>query len=325
MIARPYAVKKLQGNRSLWKQMPSSAYTQYVFEAGVINGKVYCPAGVYNEGYTNVTRVYDPKAKAWSTAADITTSRQGASTAVVNGFMYVIGGIKLGNVYQNLNECYNPVLNSWSSKTVMTAAKELAFCAAVGTKIYMIGGFNGAAVSTNYCYDTVADSWSTKTAMTAAKYSGGCIVYGAKIYCISGYNASAIDSTVYCYDTLADSWSTKTAIPTAVYNIQGQAQRIGKYVYILGGYNSSPTPINTIQRYDIEADKWTTDGTMPVSRHSAASTIVDDELYIIGGADASSAVATLYKNTFKQDADYLINPAVSMLSHTDNRAFKGVG
>ena len=100
-------------------------------------------------------------------------------TAVVDGKIYVIGGLKNETSPLNVLEVYDPVTDSWDAKTPMPTARGTFGCAAVDGKIYAIGG--GVVGSINQSivevYDPVTDSWDTKTPMPTAR-SGCCSLYG---------------------------------------------------------------------------------------------------------------------------------------------------
>jgi hypothetical protein len=60
----------------------------------------------------NLNRIYDPATDEWSTGASIKTSRYGLSVAVVDDFLYAIGGGD-GLVIVRSNEVYNPQADLW--------------------------------------------------------------------------------------------------------------------------------------------------------------------------------------------------------------------
>jgi N-acetylneuraminic acid mutarotase len=63
----------------------------------VLNGKVYAIGGFSKgvSGYPGLTTVdvYDPTTDTWTTAPDMPTGRWGAYTGVVDGKIYVFGGL----------------------------------------------------------------------------------------------------------------------------------------------------------------------------------------------------------------------------------------
>ena len=59
------------------------------------------------------------------------------------------------------------------------------------------------------------------------------------------------------------------------------ANFINETLYAVGGSSDKPLPTN--EAYDPSANAWTHKASMPTSRHHAASSVIDGELYVIGG------------------------------------------
>jgi hypothetical protein len=78
------------------------------------------------------------------------------SSSVVNGIIYVIGGINGERAFSTV-EAYDPATDTWTGKTSMPEVRGMFATSVVGGKIYAIGGNNaghGAVMSTVYEYDT---------------------------------------------------------------------------------------------------------------------------------------------------------------------------
>jgi hypothetical protein len=92
-------------------------------------------------GMLCMTSISFPQDNAWTTKTDMPTARSGHSTCVVNGMIYVIGGVEdAESTTISTVEEYDPETNSWTTKTRMPTARYLLSIRAVNDKIYEIGG-----------------------------------------------------------------------------------------------------------------------------------------------------------------------------------------
>ena len=99
----------------------------------------------------------------WKTKASMPTPKYFVSAAVMNGKIYVIGGVNaIGSV--NTVEEYDPVTNVWTSMPSMSTARNPS-ASSVGNKIYVIGGGVGVYLTLVEEYDPVTNIWVTKADM----------------------------------------------------------------------------------------------------------------------------------------------------------------
>ncbi|MBC8229599.1 hypothetical protein H8E77_08645, partial [bacterium] len=109
----------------------------------------------------------------WTRKANMPTTRNRHSSCVVDGKIYVFGGI--GGFWWNIAsvELYDPATDTWTKKTDMPIPKHgFAICVLDGI-IYVIAGVNPAmsACSIVEAYDPAADTWEKKAnTLTARGY-----------------------------------------------------------------------------------------------------------------------------------------------------------
>ena len=93
---------------------------------------------------------------------------------------------------------------------------------------------------------------------------------------------------VYEYDPRTDKWTKKRPMALPSHHVAFTEFR-GK-IYAFGGFvlpESGPpgwTPINNAWEYDPAADTWQALAPMPSKRGSSLAAVVDDRIYVIGGA-----------------------------------------
>ena len=102
------------------------------FAVAVYNDKIYCIGGTIgtiggNNEYVGNNEVYDPSTDTWQTEASMPTPRADLSANVVNGKIYLIGGMEYSSkspyyVETNITEVYDPSTNTWSTAASMPLA-----------------------------------------------------------------------------------------------------------------------------------------------------------------------------------------------------------
>jgi N-acetylneuraminic acid mutarotase len=181
--------------------------------ACTVDGKIYAfggvTAGVPGAKWNpSALEVYDPATDTWATRSSMITPTCMAGACVVNGKIYVMGGVPGGLLEDpaiSIVQEYDPATDTWTPKANMPTARSGLSLSAVGGRVYAIGGgtFGGATFSTVEEYDPAADTWTTRPDMPTARLCLSTAVVNGRIYAIGGardwYPASGM-STVEEYD-----------------------------------------------------------------------------------------------------------------------------
>jgi N-acetylneuraminic acid mutarotase len=242
----------------------------------------------------------------WQERIPMPTKRCATGAVVIDGKIYVIGGLKTEDIALSNLEVYDPLTNVWIEKTPMPTARGDCGCAVVGGKIYMIGGVNPDVVATVEVYDPATDRWTTKKPLPAARGHVTACAVGTKIYVIGGSEQSEdLDlwsglNKVEEYDTETDSWKTKENMPSSRWGLSSCL--INGKIYTIGGnqYPNQPGTVNTVEVYDPAQDTWTSKQSMPTARYSLSCSLVNGKIYAIGGWLGSSG-GPLYSQVEEYD------------------------
>ncbi|MCX6928046.1 MAG: hypothetical protein NT154_33270 [Verrucomicrobia bacterium] len=148
--------------------------------AGAVDGKIYvlggCGSG-WNVDGADVTDVdvYDPATDTWTKKGEMRSPRAMAAAAVVNGKIYVFGGI-VGNLSGSpvsTADMYDPATDTWKPIRGFVGSGSLQGC-----------------LSRTDVYDPTTDTWQTGPGMRKAKcFMGASLVIG-KIYIVGGDDAA---------------------------------------------------------------------------------------------------------------------------------------
>ncbi|QUF64230.1 Kelch repeat-containing protein [Bacillus atrophaeus] len=275
----------------------------------------------------------------WKERADLPEPRVGASSGVVDGKIYVIGGsTEKQGTYGNQTFVYDPKTNEWTRKTDMPTERGGAATVTVDGKIYVMGGSsNDGVVKTVEVYDLKKDTWEKSDDLPFEKKVPSYRIYaeaiGKKIYVIAYENPT--HATTYSYDLETKKWEKKQKLSYEVTG--GSTAVIDNKLYILGGTHYIP---QIVYVYDPENDSWTKNGkgftagyysalvykgkilmtggvnriklydpksesvtavTNPKApyRMAHSSAIIDDTLYVIGGREETSSFTGNASSKFK--------------------------
>jgi N-acetylneuraminic acid mutarotase len=128
-----------------WVTLEGAGIRMDAVAAG-IGGKLYLAGGM-DELYLGVEalNVYDPATNTWTWKADMPLRLRAMARAVVNGKLYVAGGVE--SPWDDLTDrivadllIYNPATDRWTRKAPMPTKRYGAAGAAAGGNFFVIGG-----------------------------------------------------------------------------------------------------------------------------------------------------------------------------------------
>jgi N-acetylneuraminic acid mutarotase len=213
----------------------------------------------------------------WETLAPMPTARQELAAAVLDGKIYVIGGLNGKLASTATVEVYNPNTNSWSTARSIPAATNHNSAATAAGKLYAFAT-NGLQA---YVYDAAADAWSTVAPMNFQHGGTAAVaVIDGKIYVAGGINDSNATNAVEVYDPAANTWTVRAPMSVPRHHTAGAAIN-GKF-YVVAGRGSTNAP-TALEVYDPATNSWATRAPMPTGRSGVAAAAVNGELWVFGG------------------------------------------
>jgi len=253
----------------------------------MVNGIVYVVGGQNATGVLATMEAYDPISNTWTTKTSMPTARTGAGAGVINGIIYVAGGLNNaspGMVVVTV-EAYDPTTNAWTTKAPMPTARHGLGVGVVNGILYAVGGAanndGSGFLNVVEAYDPSTNTWTTKAPMPTARQGFAEVgVVNGILYAIGGYNG-AILQTVEAYNPGTDTWTTRTSMPTARY-FPGVGVLNGT-IYVAGGTISGPDNLTTLEAYNPGTDTWTNESPMPTGRYGMIMETVGGSLYAVGG------------------------------------------
>jgi N-acetylneuraminic acid mutarotase len=277
---------------SPWKAAPPMPTGRLQLVAATVNGIIYAIGGYSpaTGGPLRTVEAYDPAGStlvAWKPKAKLPGARVSSSgAAVINGKIYVAGGLNSSNVATKSLYVYNPASDSWATKAAMPVASAFGAAATINGKLYVFTPYYAGKGPFLHRYDPSTNTWSKRATPLHPHAWPAAGVIDGKLYVAGGYYGGLATAELDVYDPGSNSWTTKKSMPAA----RGyMASRVlnGK-LYALGGSNGGQ-PLAKVERYDPASDSWSTIASMPTARSHLAAAMSDGILYAVGGLGAPSA------------------------------------
>ena len=218
----------------------------------------------------------------WESRPPLQVKRQELGAAVLNGLVYVPGGLDANGNAVAVVERYDPATRQWQFKASMPATLHHFAMAAARGRLYVLGGYVSAFSGTIAVreYDPVTDAWTTKAPLPRARGAMVGVTIGEKIYVVGGVvpGVGAVGELTV-YDPLTDAHQTLAPMPTPREHLAAAA--VGGLLYVAGGRASSL--FDALEIYDPQTNQWRTGPRLPTARGGNGASWLDGKLLVIGG------------------------------------------
>ena len=287
------------------------------------NGYVYYIGG-NNTSNVAQTTVYSAKLNSdgtvgtWSTltSTPLPSARMRATATVVNGYVYVLGGLDASStatqtVY-SAKLFADGTIGNWSTTNQMPTVRRGGSTITANGYIYYVGGQDNAGTpNTNVYYakanpDGTISGWTmSPTVIPQARYNTAATTANGYMYILGGTNSSNVQQTTVYYaklngDGTIGSWTTASN-PLPAARAESSAVVMNGYVYMLGGADTL-SYVSTALYARLNADgsigTWSTAANgMAANRASAGGFVSNGYMYMVGGYNGSTGVATVTHTT----------------------------
>lgn len=163
--------------------------------------------------------------------------------------------------------------------------------------VYLAGGAEGAASEVNLTdsYTLSTDTWATLANMPDSAVGARAAVVGGVAYVIGGYENPNVKDLCRRYDIASDTWLANATAMTAV-RAYPFMEAIGGYIYVAGGVDAAFNDTDTLYRYDVAGDSWSTLTAMPDSYSRGSSCVYKGKMYVLGGFKNDALLTTGINN-----------------------------
>jgi N-acetylneuraminic acid mutarotase len=156
-----------------WTTFTSMHHPRNHHRAVAIGARLFVFGGDSDNSGTLVAlpEAYTTDTDSWADLAPMPTPRDDVAVAVLNGFIYVIGGRSALSPAVTVVERYDPLNNVWSTTAPLPAPLRHQNAATINGRIYVAGGYPGSgspSAASVYFYDPASNTWTPGPAMPFA-------------------------------------------------------------------------------------------------------------------------------------------------------------
>lgn len=229
-----------------------------------------------------------PSALTWQAVAAAPTSRQEVAGAVVDGRIWVVGGLTANDATTKV-EAYDPSADRWTAGPDLPLALHHLAVVAYRNEVVVVGGFGRGASD---LYDRPSDrvlalrngAWVDLPRLRRPRGAAATAVAGDRLVVVGGRDDDGLIGPTEVFDGTA--WSDRAAIPTPRDHLAATAD--GQAVYAVGGRALDPNRMfPALERYDPTRDAWESLPAMPTPRGGLAVSVLGGRLVATGGESAS--------------------------------------
>jgi serine/threonine-protein kinase PknK len=279
-----------------WAGLPDMATPRHGMAVAAVNKSVYAIGGSTEIGDARLTSTAEalklaPRklqpAPQWRTLPDAPTARLMMAGTVLDGKIWVIGGLKQGTALQ-IVQSYDPQTGSWQSEPPLPIPLHHAVAVSYRGEVVVIGGASDdIAQASNKVFVLRGNTWQELPSLKHARAAPGAGVIGDKIVVVGGQNNKQIVAQTEVYD--GKSWTDAPDLPTPREHLAAVSD--GTYLYAIGGrFLSADKNSAAFDRFDPATNTWTALVDMPTPRGSYGATYIDGRIVAVGGEDPTQVL-----------------------------------
>ncbi|MER5603697.1 carboxypeptidase regulatory-like domain-containing protein [Streptomyces sp. NPDC002265] len=196
-----------------------------------VNGTLYVAGGFGYDasgtvGWTPTTYAYHPDSDSWSRVADLPQALADAAVAVLDGKLYVIGGVTADGSSSPAVYRYDPARNTWNRIADYPIAMSAGGCGGIDGGIVCAGGLSEVhgpvtPLAHTYIYHAKRDTWTRAADMPYFQLRASYSSANGRLQVVGGMDSppsgwAAMTHRALQYDPVADVWTDLPSAPAAV-------------------------------------------------------------------------------------------------------------
>jgi N-acetylneuraminic acid mutarotase len=290
--------------RGTWTEGHAAPSTKMEAQSAVVGGKLYVFGGFAGTNKDTMSpveprvSVYDPRADAWSRAADMPIDVTHCTAVVVDGTVWFAGGyrgphpgVAVANVLR-----FDVAANSWSEGPPLPIPTAAGTLVLVDRTLHYIGGFLDRDTTVDSHWALAVDggtTWERRAPLPMPRGHLASAVVGGRIYAIGGqqrHDTDPVDlDVVDVYDPARDTWTAVASLLTPRSHFEAATFVHHGRIVIVGGRNNRRwRPLNrvalaNVTTYDPATDAWTELPALPMALLSTCAQVVDGRLIVTNG------------------------------------------
>jgi hypothetical protein len=197
--------------------------------------------------------------------------------------VFIMGGEQSGIVLSSM-ERYDVSSGQWSAVAAMgTPRCNFGACVVAGD-IYAIGGIGNDLnrLASVERYSVSSDTWGDAPPLPEVRSQHTTVAVGPNMYVLGGIvgDDDVTTSSVIKFDSVQGTWRDVTPMPSARHD--AAACTIGSNIFVFGGKDDENDPQDSVFKYDMEADEWSTLAPMPYLSSGHTMSVLGGLVYMVG-------------------------------------------
>ncbi len=302
------AVESYNVARKAWSSAPPMRTARHGLVVATIGHSLFALGGAPHPGHASAVRTAEvtslvPAGRAgagnaggaWRRLPPMPTARQNMAGAVLDGTIWVVGGLGAGSIASRRVEGYDPVINGWKSAPSLPVRLHHEMVVTYKEEVVVIGGWipegsDQSARESNRVFALRDGRWTQLPSLSRPRVAGAAAVVGDRIVVTGGQAGGKLVDTTEVFD--GKHWTSAASIPTPREHTAAVSD--GHYVYVVGGRALSPDKNSAaLERYDPNADRWQQLPDMPTARGGLGAAIVGGHLFAVGGETSTRALGAV--------------------------------
>jgi non-specific serine/threonine protein kinase len=212
--------------------------------------------------------------------------------AVVDGTLWVAGGLAKSSNATDKVEGYDPVINSWKAAPPMPVRLHHHMAVTYRGELVVMGGWipqglDQSALLSERVFALREGRWTQLPPLLEPRAAGAATVVDDKIVVFGGQDEGRLLRSTEVFD--GEKWTAGAPIPTPREHLAAASD--GEFAYAVGGRVLGPDQnLDAFERYDPREDTWEPLPDMPTSRGGLGATIVRGTLFAVGGESSTNAM-----------------------------------
>jgi serine/threonine protein kinase/N-acetylneuraminic acid mutarotase len=283
-----------------WNGLPDLGTARHGMAVAGVGKTIYAIGGANGAGDSEITssseslklapRKPQPAAE-WLMLPDAPTARLMMASTVLDGKIWIAGGM-LGHA-ETLDtvETYNPQTQDWQTQPPLPIPLHHATAAAYRGEVVVIGGATDTlAEASNKVFAFRNGNWEELPALQHARAAAAAAVVGDKLVVVGGQDDKQLVKPTEVFD--GESWTQAADLPTPREHLAAVSDDV--YVYAVGGRNLSADENSpAFQRFNPASGTWDDLPDMPTPRGSYGAAMMDGRVVTVGGEEPTRVLATV--------------------------------
>lgn len=238
--------------------------------------------------------VYDPATDRWTTGPDLPAPRHHTTAAALDGTLYVSGGSPSATDLTTATSqlwALAEEAQGWEELEPLPQPRWGHRLVALDGRLYAVGGRPGPQVQ---IYEP-GSGWTLGAPLPEVRDHLGVVAHDGEIWALGGRDhTDGLTARVDVYDPDADAWREGPALPAPV-----SAAAVGVVdgrIHVVDGEDPATFGGGVLDAHhvlDPDGGTWSAGPASRLPVHGAAHGVVDDRLYVVGGASRQGALSVL--------------------------------